>query len=476
MSAQDGQRRIDNVESDIDALEVEMNAAHTSAANNDSYNNITERFEADETRLNTVQSTANSANTLANQLHTDVQTIANELLMVHNDQITGSQSRIDALETTVQGITTTMGNQSDFGARIAGAESDIDDLQDRMGSMEGTVTGTNGLTTRMTAAESAISHAASGNDPGGLTQRMSAVETAAANAQQTANNAATQSALNTLSDRVTELQGKDTVIINSAEFDEETGLPTSIGNGVSPSENCDYLIKGTDDKYYYWRYFGAQTGWQLISGAGGGGGNSSGYDYSTVEEYNELEEYSENTDYYVQSDDGVHHYRWVQQTNLDTGEDELVQIEIGCVTDTSNIKKYNVAVETLTNESDGTTTNYLNLYEFDANESNTIDPNDEENEITRLENKRIRHILLPATGGGGSLASMKFSRITSRLFTSALGGDDPITVKFFFTTGEANDGAYYDLYIGRIETVGNTTRVVDERKVINNEAITSGDP
>ena len=71
---------------------------------------------------------------------------------------------------------------------------------------------------------------------------------------------------------------------------------------------------------------------------------------------------------------------------------------------------------------------------------------------------------------------MKFSRITSRLFTSSLGGDDPITVKFFFTTGEENDGAYYDLYVGRIETVGNTTRVVDERKVVSNEPITSGDP
>jgi hypothetical protein len=202
----------------------------------------------------------------------------------------------------------------------------------------------------------------------------------------------------------------------------------------------------------------------ISGGSGGGAGNSSGYDFETMEDYAALEEHAENTDYYVQSADGVHHYRWVPYTDLDTGETSLVEIEIGCVTNTENIKKYNVALETVTNENDGTSVHYLNLYEFDASDDNSIDENDEENEITRLEDKRIRHILLPATGGGGgSVAAMKFTSITPRVFSSAINGDQPIELKFFFTTGEANDGAYYDLYIGRI--VNNA--VVDEKKVLS---------
>ena len=453
MAQADGSRRLDVIEGTLSDLNSEITNAHTSAANNDTYNSIDERLEADEGRIGTLETDVNDVTTLANTLHTDVQTIANELNMISNDQIVDTNSRIDTLETAIENLQTTTGDMSEFGGRITQAEQDIDALETTVSSLNTTVTGTNGLTERMTTAESDIDTLQSG---------LSDVTTAVGNA-------ATQTAVNTLAGRVTTLEGKDTVIISDATFDAETGMPII---SDTPSETCDYLIKGTDNKYYYWRYLGQETGWQLISG-GGGAGNSSGYDFETMEDYAALEEHSENTDYYVQAADGVHHYRWVQQTDIDTGETSLVEIEIGCVTDTSNIRKYNVAVETLTNELDGTTTNYLNFYEFNADESNEIDENDEEGEIARLVNKRIRHILLPATGGGGgSVSTMKFTRITPRLFTSAINGDQPIKVQFFFTTGEANDGAYYDLYIGRI--VNNS--VVDERKVLSDVPITSGDP
>ena len=167
----------------------------------------------------------------------------------------------------------------------------------------------------------------------------------------------------------------------------------------------------------------------LISGGGGsgeGGGNNSGYDFTSVEDYNAATK-TTNADYYVEKDDGVHHYRWVQHTDLDTGATTLEEIEIGCVADTSNIRKYNIALETVT--ANDVTTNYLNFYEFGANESNEIDEADEANEIARLLPNRIRQIVLPATGGGGGTVSgMKFTRITPRLFTSAINGDQPIKV------------------------------------------------
>ena len=39
---------------------------------------------------------------------------------------------------------------------------------------------------------------------------------------------------------------------------------------------------------------------------------------------------------YVSKDDGVHHYRWVLSINDNTGEEELVEIEIGSISNVNN--------------------------------------------------------------------------------------------------------------------------------------------
>ena len=445
MSAADGSRRIDLVEADISAHDTELTNAHTSTANNASYTDIKARFEADETQLNNVQSTASSANTLANTLQESVQIIANELGMVQNDSIVNTNTRIDTIANKIANMEATMGGQSDFGDRISAAESNITTLQGDVQTLQDKVSGDNGLEERMADAEADIADAA----------------LAAQNAQQTADNAATQASVTTLTGRVTALEGRDTIIRNDVEFDAETGNPII----TNPSTDCDYLIQNTDGKYYYWRYF-TNEGWQLISAGGTSeSGNTSGMDL-TEEQYNELTEHAENTDYYVSKEDGVHHYRWVLTVDDNTGEESLAEVEIGSISnvDNENVKKYNIALETITDSSSGATTNYLNFYEFNADESNVIDVNDEENEITRLRNKQIRHILLPATGGGGSAVTQaRIRRITPATLYMAANSSERTYLQFFFTIGEANETASYEIIVN-----GVTVR--------SGDTLTSGDP
>jgi len=143
--------------------------------------------------------------------------------------------------------------------------------------------------------------------------------------------------------------------------------------------------------------------------------------------------------------DGYHHYRWV-------GEEE---IEIDEPT-----KHYNIALETV--ESEDGDLNYLNFYEFNPGEEHLID---DDTDLTELINNRIRRILLPATGGGGgAVNTMKITPITSRNTYNAYNSNLPVKIRFFFTTGDAGEGASYNFSV-------NGTAILNEP--VN---ITSGNP
>jgi len=165
----------------------------------------------------------------------------------------------------------------------------------------------------------------------------------------------------------------------------------------------------------------------------------------TAEEYSALEDREENTDYYVLENDGYHHYRYV-------GENE---IEIGVS------KKYNAFIETIENED--TMVHYFNLYEFNYDEDDTVNEDNIESLYNR--GKRKVHLLLPATGGGGgTVNNMKILPVTPRNTSMAFNSSVPTKIRFFFTTGEANEPASYNF------TVDGTT-------ILNlPQAITSGDP
>ena len=224
-----------------------------------------------------------------------------------------------------------------------------------------------------------------------------AIETAAADATSKANaaSAAAEAAAKTYTDtglaekadqtEVDELKEKDTVILTDVVF--INGAPVI----SDPSTDCDYLLQQEyDDKYYYWRYFGAEEGWQLISGAGSGSGNSNAEDYESRAAF-EADGKELNKDYYVLEDDGIrHHYRYLSI------EPNAQPIEIGVLK--SNIKNYQIATSTLV-EGEGSNeeiNQYLDLYAFDFGTQINSDDIDYDDDASY----RLAHVLLPKGGGG----------------------------------------------------------------------------
>ena len=235
--------------------------------------------------------------------------------------MTSANSRIDTALSRIEAM-----DNSSTGS-IAGLDTRIDALETTVN------TSTTGLSDRMTAAESAISHAASGADNGGLTERLTVVEgdintattgiKARITALETTVDTTTtglvdrvssieddlDTASTGLKDRVTNLEGKDTIVINTPV--SGSNYTNDEPNLSNPSENADYLIADDNGKYFYWRYFGAVTGWQLVGGAGGSGnGSSSG---TILAELPAVADGDANIDYFIgNSNDGFVHYRFVE--------------------------------------------------------------------------------------------------------------------------------------------------------------------
>jgi hypothetical protein len=127
--------------------------------------------------------------------------------------------------------------------------------------------------------------------------------------------------LSNLATRVTTLEGKDTIII---DYDgEHSNYSEDIPNIANPSQDADYLIADDENNYFYWRYFGEQTGWQLIGGAGSG--NSSAMVFNSYVEYETATstDKDEFTDYYVKDANNYYtHYRFIKTRQ--NGEDVYV--------------------------------------------------------------------------------------------------------------------------------------------------------
>ena len=69
--------------------------------------------------------------------------------------------------------------------------------------------------------------------------------------------------------------------------------------------------------------------------------------------------------------------------------------------------------------------------------------------------------------GGGVISSRKFTRITSKAINIAKGSNDPLLLRFFYTTGIANESDNY--------TLTQSSRSVAEH-VIDSGTIDSGNP
>ena len=233
-------KRFLDAETDIAALQTEIAATHSSGAAT-----LNARLQAIEA----------NASTLASNLHS----IAAELAMLDDqDAIKNTNTKIDDLEADVQSFARELAMSRDDNGRLVETSTRVDTLETQASNMA-----------------SAISHAASGNDPGGLTERIVALETEPKSATEV----------------VAELP--------------QTGDATK-----------DYLVGPNEDgKYFYYKWIAGE--WQLISGGGSGTGSSSALIAAALPAAASADE---NIDYYIgNSIDGYTHYRYIPSPN--EGED-----------------------------------------------------------------------------------------------------------------------------------------------------------
>lgn len=233
-------KRFLDAEADIAALQTEVAATHTENAQN-----LNTRLTAIET----------NAAAIASDLHA----IATELAMLDDqDAIKDTNTKIDNLEADIQSFARELAMARDDNGRLVETSTRVDSLETQASNMA-----------------NAISHAASGNDPGGLTERIVALETEPKSATEV----------------VAELP--------------QTGDATK-----------DYLVGPNEDgKYFYYKWIANE--WQLISGGGSGNGSSSALIAAALPAAASADE---NVDYYIgDSTDGYTHYRYIPSSN--EGED-----------------------------------------------------------------------------------------------------------------------------------------------------------
>ena len=256
----------------------------------------------------------------------------------------------------------------------------------------------------------------------------------------------------TLATRVSEAESAITTLQNEPKSATEV-ISVSDFEALAANEansHKDYLV-GPDENNLYKYYHIIETSDNvyekvLISGGGSGSGNTSGI-VLTATTYDGLEEHNENTDYYVIREDGVHHYRWIPNSN-----DILESIEICNFINTDNIKTYN-ATTSIVNEGEEQVT-YLDLYEFNYGADNTtIDP----------QNSTLRaHIPLPK-GGSGSTNN----NITARLVR--IGNETIQTI----TNSKVNLYIYFSAWDQDQSYSGDYTLKYNNT-VINTGVLTSG--
>ena len=215
----------------------------------------------------------------------------------------------------------------------------------------------------------------------------------------------------------------------------------------------DYLVGPNEEgQYFYYKWI--NNDWHLISGGNNGeAGNSNSEVYADYTAFQSADP-EENKDYYVfnTQDNIYHHYRYIPTGNP---QEPFELIKIGQTISTDNIKRYNLT-SSVEGENDNQK-NYLDLYEFDYGTDNT--------EFS--EGRRVAHIKLVGGSGGGTISSRKFTRITAKSINIAKGSSDPLPLRFFYTTGIANESDNY--------TLTQSSRSIAEH-VIDEGTLNSGNP
>lgn len=380
----------DNIYNDLnyvpaqDATDDKVLDARQGKVLKDLLDNIDSAYKAADTSLSSRISAAENA---LNTLNSDAET-AGSVLNTVNTRIADVVAEAPEAFDTLKEIADWIGTHSTSALEM---QQDIADNADAIAALEDTITDENtGLAATKAIADAAAVKTEVDSALNGLNTRLGKIDggEALTDAKTLATRVSeAESAINTLQNE----PKSATEVISVSDFEALTANEAN--------SHKDYLV-GPDENNLYKYYHIIETSGNvyekvLISGGGGSGnGNTSGI-VLTAAAYNDLEEHDENTDYYVIREDGVHHYRWIPNSNS-----ILESIEICNFINTDNIKTYN-ATTSIVNEGEEQVT-YLDLYEFNYGADNTtIDP----------QNSTLRaHIPLPKGGSSGTS-----NNITARL-------------------------------------------------------------
>ena len=444
-------RRIDALE---DVVQDAIPSTEDEQTGEITYGTLGERFGAVESR--------------ASQLENDISAIATELSMSRSDSnLSGDNTRIDNIQNEITVAHKQTGVQDEqpiyaynnLNARFEDIENAIDHthvgendelpdgLTQRITTLEGNITGNNGISARLDAIDNTTNGAIKTlqDADAALGGRLSAID----------GGTAIDTTNGTLASRVSTLEGKDTFVINKPQQGSNYSnnkpstaiITAALNNNFKP--DADYLIQNDDDKYYYWRYINNE--WEMISGAGSSSGSGTGMNnaqvYDSIQSLNtyiQQNGYDEHKDYYVLDENKIyHHYRYLKTQDEDE-QDIWTQIEIGQIIDPDILKTYNIAVQSIKENNE--TNSYLYLFDFDAGENNH--PTDAVINQRIANNDYVNKVKLPSGGGGsGTLNLMQIRQITPIECVAAVNSDEPTLLRFFFTTGEVGGKAYYNLTI-----------------------------
>ena len=381
-----------NANSRIDLVETEVTNARTSTVirtpganegdpdTDTTYSSLDARLEAIESNAATMNT---NVNTRVDELENNIETVATELGMVQSGEIVNTNTRIDTIDADLNTAATGIKARLDAIDNIStGAIKNLQDadieLDERLDAIDGgtALTGTN------------------------------------------------------LATRVTTLEGKDTIIV---DYDgEHSNYTEEVPNISNPSENADYLIADDEGKYFYWRYFGAETGWQLVGGAGGSGnGSSSGVILSALPA---IADGDPNIDYFIgNSTNGYIHYRFIAGENGASGSYIMI-LPKNLINDLS-VDSYGGLVAH--NIGDDQTNLLAGFYALNGV---TYTPNYDPNDNTQLVSQTLQFtgtdgqpldpiVIVGGGGSGGSVYTVRIETTTDIARSIPANSTDPVTVR-----------------------------------------------
>lgn len=413
----------------IDAIDSDLNTASTG---------LVARVGAAEDAIDILNGNTNTNGSVLNTVNSRIAEVVNEApeafdtlkeiadwIGNNSDDALTMQTNISNNASAISGLDTRLtALDNSTNGRMKVVEDDIDALETAIGdSNSGLVKDIADNASAISNINTAIDHAASGNDPGGLTQRITVLETTPKSA--------------------TVIIAKERIVYNNE------GVPTVYENNyveggtntaITPSAVVDYLFEtevDSETKYFYWKYI--NNSWELISGSGTG--SSSGEFAATLAS---ITTPNGNTDYFVGDNiNGYTHYRYIP--GEDNAEGYFVKILPNNLINDLSVDSYGGLVAH--SIGDNQTNLLADFYALkDVSYTPNYDPQDNTKlvsqtlQFTRTDGEQLDPIVIVGGGGdGGSVYTVNIETTSPISRSIPASSTDPVTISAKVVMKQSNE-------------------------------------